>query len=197
MRALPTLMFTSFAFLLPAVTGPPAGAQDHPCFLAGASTEEAAERPSPLGHTSFTLGGETASVCYGRPSARGREIMGELVPFDRPWRTGANEATALHLPFAAEVGGLELEPGSYSLYTIPGREEWEIVINGEVERWGVPIDADVRKADVGTFTRPAETTAEMVEQLTFRWEPRSETMGHLVLEWEHTRVEIPVRRQGM
>lgn len=175
---------------------PDQGSPESPCFLRGATLEEAASRPSPLGQVTFTFGDGTATLCYGRPSARGRTVMGELVPFGEPWRMGANEATVLHLPFAAQVGGVALEPGSYSLYAVPGEREWEIVVNGSAARWGVPISDEVRAQDVGSFTRPATDTDRMVETLTYVWESHGEGMGHLVMEWEDTRVEIPVHGPG-
>lgn len=170
------------------------------CWLRGSTAEEAAQRPSPLGVVAIPMHGEEATLCYGRPSANDRVVMGELVPFGQPWRMGANEATAIHLPFDAEIGGrdgISVKAGSYSLIAIPGAEEWQIVINSSAERWGLPINDDVRMNDVGSFSRAAETTDEMVETLTFRWEPHGEMMGHLVMEWEHTRVEIPVHMAGM
>jgi hypothetical protein len=170
--------------------------QEITCYLARGTVEEAAERPSPLGQTTFTLGGQEAKLCYGRPSARGRTVFGELEAFGTPWRSGANEATAVHLPFAADIGGITLEPGSYSLYTVPGEEEWEVVLNGTAERWGIPISPEVRAADIGSFTRPAESTEEMVETLTYRWEPQSADAGELILEWENTRIRIPVHSAG-
>lgn len=174
-----------------------AHAQDTSCYLARGSVEEAAQRPSPLGETIIGIGGQEASFCYGRPSAKGRTVMGELVPFGQPWRMGANEATALHLPFTAEVGGVELEPGSYSLYVIPGEDEWTFVLNSVAERWGVPINDEVMAGDVGRFTRPAGPTDAMVEQLTVGWHAHGEGMGHLVIQWESTLVEIPVHGPGM
>jgi hypothetical protein len=175
----------------------PAQAQDATgCYLARGTMEDAANRPSPLGAVVITLGGEEAKLCYGRPSARGRTVMGDLVPMGTPWRTGANEATALHLPFSADVGGIELEPGVYSLYTIPGESEWKIVLNRAHERWGIPINDEVQAQDVGSFERSPEATEETVETLTFRWEPHGEGMGHLIMEWEHTRVEIPIHKAG-
>jgi hypothetical protein len=123
--------------------------------------------------------------------------MGELVPFGSPWRMGANEATGLHLPFAAEIGGVDLEPGSYSLYAVPGETEWEIVINGNAERWGIPINEEVMAQNVGSITRPVSVTESMVETLTYTWETHGEGMGHIVLEWENTRVEIPMHGPGM
>ena len=84
--------------------------------------EQLAERPSPLDSAIVTLGDAQAKVCYGRPAARGREVMGALVRFGEIWRFGANEATSIHLPFPADIGGLRVAPGAYSLYVVPGAE---------------------------------------------------------------------------
>ena len=166
------------------------------CFLNG-TPAEAAERPSPLGVVAIPLAGQEATLCYGRPSARGRTMVGGLDPLGQPWRMGANEATGIHLPFAATIGSVAVEPGSYSLYAIPGETEWEIVVNASAERWGVPIDADVRAQDVGSFTRSVAETDDFVETLTFTWEAHGEGMGHLVFEFENRRVEIPIHVAGM
>lgn len=167
------------------------------CYLARGDMAAAAQRPSPLGETTITLGGAEAKVCYGRPSAKGRVVMGELVPFGEAWRLGANEATAIHLPFEAEVGGVELEPGSYSIYAVPGASQWEFFINRNFQRWGIPINDEVTAENVGSFTRPVAATEDPVEQLTFRWETHAADMGHLIVEWENTRLEIPIRKSGM
>lgn len=167
------------------------------CVLMGATAEEAAQRPSPPGETEVVLGDNLGKLCYGRPSANGRVIMGELVPFGEPWRLGANEATVLHLAFSANVGGVELEPGSYSLYAIPGETDWEFVVNRTAERWGIPIDEEVQAADMGRFTVPTGSTRSMVEQLTVGWHSHGNVEGHLVVDWERTRVEIPVSVGGL
>ena len=159
--------------------------------------EEAAGRPSPLGQTTFTLGGEQGLLCYGRPSANGRVVMGELVPYGAPWRLGANEATVIHLPVAATIGTVEVEPGSYSLYAVPGESEWTFHVNEQVERWGIPISDEVMAADIGTFTVSAASTPSMVEQLTMEWVDHGAGMGHIVIDWENTRVEVPVHAAGM
>lgn len=173
-----------------------ASAQDLACYVTD-TPEEMAARPSPLGEVVLTLGDQAAKLCYGRPSANERTVMGELVPFGSPWRMGANEATAIHLPFAAEIGGLALEPGSYSIFGIPGESEWEIFVNGTAERWGVPISDEVRAEDLGSFTLRATAAAETVETLTYTWEPHGDGTGDIVMEWESTRVEIPVRGPRM
>ena len=174
-----------------------AQAQEPGCYLARGTLDEAAERASPLDSASIELGGDVAKVCYGSPRASGRAVMGELVPFDRPWRTGANEATGLHLQFPAEVAGIEVEPGSYSIYTVPGEGQWEVVLSSDFERWGIPISESVEQARVGSATVPATQTEEHVENMTFRFERVDERSAELILEWERTRVTIPVHRRGM
>jgi hypothetical protein len=167
-------------------------AQDLSCWLRGVTLEEAMERPSPLGQTEIALGDHVGKVCYGRPSARGRVIEGGLIPFGEVWRLGANEATGLHLPFPAQVGGIELEAGSYSLYAIAGEFEWEFTVNSNAERWGIPVNDEVQAQDIGTFTGLPRTMTEPVEQFTINWHTHGGDNGHLVLEWGVTRVEIEV-----
>lgn len=192
MRSVPCRQALFAGLALIAANPTVAVGQDTTCFIARGSLEEATQRPSPLGETVFSLGGQEVSVCYGRPSVKGREVMGGLVPFGQDWRVGANEATAIHLPISAEIGGVELEAGSYSLYAQVGPEEWTFFLNSNFERWGVPINDEVKATEVGSFTRPVEATGEMVEQLTIDWDSHGDRMGHLVIRWEHAQVEIPV-----
>jgi hypothetical protein len=165
------------------------------CWLQEGTAADAAARPSPLGEVRFTLGSQEALLCYGRPSAKGRAVMGTLVPYGEPWRLGANEATTLHLPFAAHVGGVAVEPGSYSLYAVPGEKEWEFFVNSQAQRWGIPINTEVMGANVGSFKRPVGATAAPVEQLTFRWEGTDDATGQLVMEWASTQVSMTIHRR--
>lgn len=169
-----------------------AAVQEAPACQFRASGEELTGRASPPDSATAEIGGQTARLCYGAPSMRGRQIVGELVPLGQPWRMGANEPTTLHLPVAAEIGGVAVEPGSYSLYAIPGESEWTIVVNSAVDRWGIPINDEVRAADVGSFTVQPETLDEPVERLSITMEP-AESGAHVVVEWETTRVSFPIR----
>ncbi len=210
MRSLRTLFLTLTSVALVGSCGPSSDSEaeesgeidvsaaeaavDISCWLRGGTTEaEAAERPSPLGQTEIVLEGHTGRICYGRPSARDRVVEGGLIPFGEPWRVGANEATAIHLPFPARVGGVDLEPGSYSLYAVAGEFEWEFFLNSEAERWGIPIDEEVTAGDIGSFTGLPRTLTEPVEQFTINWHSHDGDNGHLVLEWGTTRVEIEIR----
>lgn len=173
---------------------PPASAQAEPgCWLRdGVTPQEAAQRASPRDSASTELAAGVAKVCYGAPSARGREIMGGLVPYGQPWRGGADEATALHLTFPAEVAGVNLEPGSYSLYFLPREGSWVVHVNSVEERWGIPIGSDVMDNDIGQGSVSPEATDQMIEQMRYRWHEVGPNRAHLILEWENTRVPIPV-----
>ncbi|HEX6927182.1 MAG TPA: DUF2911 domain-containing protein [Longimicrobiaceae bacterium] len=153
-------------------------------------------RPSPYDSTAFTLGGQRSLVCYGRPSMRGRTIFGGLVPYGQLWRTGANEPTTIHLPVAATIAGIQVEPGSYSLYTVPGEQEWTVIVNASTSQWGIEnqYTEEVRAQEVGRATVPSEQIDAPVETFVIRAEPQGEDAVDLVLEWETTRVRIPVQR---
>src|SRR5690606_22287390 len=106
--------------------------------------------------------------------------------------TGANEPTIIHTPVAATIAGVRVEPGSYSIYTVPGREQWTIVVNRSITQWGheSSYTDEVRGQEVGRATVPATTVEQPVEQFTIRSEPAGEG-SNLILEWERTRVTIP------
>ena len=168
---------------------------DAPACLYGASGDELTSRPSPPDSSVVRLGEGAVKVCYSAPSARGRQVFGGLVPYGRPWRLGANEATTIHVTVPAEIGTVRVEPGTYSLYAIPGESEWTIVVNRAADRWGIPIDEGVRAQDVGSFTVAPETT-DHVERFSIDLEPAEDGAAQMVIAWETTRVTFPVRAAG-
>ena len=171
----------------------PAQAPPGACTHTG-SAANFAKRPSPLDSAQATIAGATVKVCYGRPSARGRTMLGGELPFGTPWRLGANEPTRLTLPYAAEVGGVHVAAGTYSLYVVPQATSWEVHVNKVVDRWGIPIDAAVEAQDAGKGTVPVEALTQAVEQLTI--EVVAGPPSELVVSWEKTRVRIPVKKAG-
>lgn len=171
----------------------PSSAQAAECSFRGAP-EALADRESPLDSVEVRLGDDTALLCYGRPSARGRAMVGGQDPFGLPWRLGANEPTTLHLPFPATIGTVDVPAGSYSLYAIPQDGPWTIVVNSNTNRWGIPLSPDVRRSDVGSFTVETSTLDEHVETMTFRFEGGGSS-GALVYLWESTTFRIPITRR--
>jgi len=168
-------------------------AQDR-CWIQG-DASSVGRRQSPLDSTSVALDGGAIKVCYGRPSARSREVMGQLVPYGAPWRLGANEATSIHVPFAARIAGTDVAPGWYSLYVIPDAKQWQIVVNREAQRWGVPINDEVRTKDVGSGVVAVERLDRPVETLTITLQRRSGTAATMDVEWENTRIAVPIEKR--
>jgi len=175
--------------------------------------EEVSGRSSPLLDVTVDYENGVGRLCYGAPSARDREVMGGLVPFGNPWRAGANEPTTLHLTAPALLGTVPtggpsidafmaldpvfLEAGSYSLYAIPGEDEWEIFVNPNHERWGIPITDEVRSTEIGSFKVVPEATDEMVETMSYDYNPIGEnTMGTFSMMWENTRVSFHLHPGG-
>jgi hypothetical protein len=150
-------------------------------------------RKSPLDSVSFKVAGQTVKVCYGRPSSRGRVMLGgEAVPYGKIWRTGANEPTIFYAPVALKVAGIALQPGVYSLYTVPSASEWKIIVNRSISQWGKEDEyTDAVKAqEVGRAKVKAESVSKPIETFTIRAEPAG-AQASLVLEWEKARVRIP------
>jgi DUF2911 family protein len=160
-----------------------------------AKSQDPKVRASPHDSASVALDGGTVKVCYGRPNVRGRPIMGGLVPYGEPWRMGADEATAIYVPFAAKIAGVKVAPGWYSLYAIPTAKDWQIVVNSDAKRWGVDIDAKVRAKDVGTGTVPAEKSAPPAEALTIALSKDSPTKATMDVTWADAHVRVPIEKQ--
>jgi hypothetical protein len=168
-----------------------AQATDRGCWMRG-TREAVAGRPSAFDSTSIMLRGGEVKVCYSAPKKSGRLIMGGLVPFGEPWRLGANEATAIYMPARGTVAGVPVNAGWYTLYVIPSAKDWTVVVNSSIQRWGIPIDANVRAKDVGNGTVPVEATSSLEEALKLRLVGTGASSANLVVQWDRTRVSIPV-----
>lgn len=167
-----------------------AGQEPVPSCKVQGSREWLSTRPSPLDSAVAVIGGKTVKVCYSRPSARGRAVFGGLVEYGKLWRTGANEPTVLHLPFAADVAGVRLEPGRYMLFTAPNPGEWGVVFFTSDAEDPVQMFQTMRRVGLGAAS--SEDLAAPVDTLTIRGIDGG-TEGALMLEWERVRVRIPIR----
>jgi hypothetical protein len=143
---------------------------------------------SPPGQTSAKIGAATVTIDYGRPSMRGRAIMGGLVPYDKVWRTGANRATHLKTDADLRVGSLVVPAGTYTLYTIPGEKAWTLIINKQTGQWGTQYD---QAQDLGRVEMKRDATPAPVEQFTMTLAGAGPA-GTLTLEWENTRASVTV-----
>ncbi len=163
-------------------------------FVLGATTTTAQLKLPVLSPTS-TVSQEFATskieITYSRPSMKGRVIFGDLVPYNQVWRTGANAATKVTFGEEVVIGGTTVKPGSYSLYTVPGRSEWEVIINTNTGNWGAngydTKDDVVRfKVTPTTLTSPVETFTMGVGNITYN-------TCTIDLAWDRTHVSIPVK----
>ena len=151
-------------------------------------------RISRLDSVITTLGSDTLVVCYSRPRMLGRPIMGRVVPFGEPWRLGANEATTLTVSAPVLFGDIRLAAGSYSLYAVPEQREWRVIVNRAGRRWGIPINDTVKAQDIGSVSAAVEAITPPVEELRIQFERDGSDAVDLVIEWERTRVRVPIRR---
>jgi hypothetical protein len=168
---------------------------DPACITMNTKQLPLATRKSPLDSLSFTVGGKAVKVCYGRPSLRGRKMLGgEPVPYGKLWRTGANEPTMIHTTGPITIAGIRVPAGSYSLYTVPGPTEWVVIVNRSITQWGEESNyTDAVKAqEVGRAKVKAEAAGPPVETFTIRADPPAADARALVLEWQATRVRIPL-----
>jgi hypothetical protein len=134
------------------------------------------------------VGAADVWVDYGRPLRRGRTIFGDVVPWDQVWRTGANAATQLGVSAPVTLGGKPLAAGTYSVWTLPMRSGWQLIVNAQAGQWGTQHDP---ARDVLRVPLAAETLTEPVEQFTIALEPAG-AVGALVLRWDRTRLSVPI-----
>lgn len=144
---------------------------------------------SPEEKLSFDNNGLEVNVTYCRPQMKGRKVFGELVPYDKVWRTGANAATVVSVNNDVTVAGKAVPAGEYTLWTIPNENNWTIILNKETGQWGTNYDEseDLLRVDV-----PAEEITSPVEQFTIKLVSADDGIN-LNLMWENTKVIVPVR----
>lgn len=152
--------------------------------------QEAKTRPSPLAITSARYKETYIKITYSQPRKNGREIFGELVPFDKLWRTGANEATELTCTKDILINGFLLKAGTYSLFSIPNQIKWTIIINSDLGLWG-SYNYNTKK-DVFRFDVPVLTSESIYEAFTIQLDQKNDVADLLML-WDKTKVSIPIK----
>jgi hypothetical protein len=139
----------------------------------------------------LSLDTNVVSVNYGRPSMRGRKIMGELVPWNKVWRTGANQATHFRTSFDMVLGGVPVPRGTYTFWTLPSPSGWKIILNKQTGQWGTVYD---ERQDLARFDATVSTAEAPVDTFTIRLVPTGKTSGQLRLAWERTLVTVPFEK---
>ena len=142
---------------------------------------------SPTATISQKVGLTDVKIEYSRPNAKGRKVMGDLVPFNgEVWRTGANASTKISFSDDVTVGSTKLTKGTYALYTIPGAQQWTIILNKNTSLWG--SDGYKAEEDAVRINVKPETVSPRVETFTMNLANTKDESGEVEVVWENTRV---------
>lgn len=161
------------------------------CFSFAGSAQVKMPAPSPTQTVKQEFAIGSIELTYSRPAAKGRKIFGDLVPFNKLWRTGANAATRLVLTEPLEIGGKNVDTGTYVLYTIPGIDSWDIILNKGLKNWGT--DGYKESEDVVKFRVEPMKMKEKVESFTMQFVDVKPESCELQIMWEKTVVGIPIK----
>lgn len=146
-------------------------------------------RISPKAEVMQTVGFTDVRIVYSRPGVKGREIWGKLVPYDAVWRAGANEATKITFSTDVTIEGKKLKKGSYSLFAIPGKNDWTIIFNKVADQWGA---FEYNESEDALRVKVKTEKAIWQEWLSYTINKASDTSAVIRLEWEKIKVPIKV-----
>ncbi len=150
---------------------------------------------SPKDTVEFKLNDLELEVFYNRPSKRDREVFGGIVPYDKVWRTGANEATTFKTNQALKIGGDSLPAGKYTLWTIPNDTLWKVFFNSKQYPWGVDDAMNAMREpefDVLAIEIPVEEMSKTVEQFTIAFDNSTDNLS-LTLAWDNIKIVVPLK----
>ena len=153
--------------------------------------EPSSNRASPLAVASMRYKDAYFKIVYSQPAKRGRQIFGKLVPYGQVWRTGANEATEITLTGDMQINGTLLRAGTYSVFTIPDKDEWTIIINKDLGLWGA-YNYNPKQDEMRFKVSTAQTQGEVYEHFTIELVQKNE-VAQLNMMWDTVRITIPVK----
>ena len=157
-------------------------------------------QPSPKAVVSQVIGLTDVEIDYSRPSAKGRTIFGDLVPFGKVWRTGANENTIIYFSDDVIITGKTLKKGKYALYTLPKADSWDFIFYATTDNWGTPETWDESKVVLRVAAKP-ETLSRNVESFLISFTNLDNNFANLELAWEKTvvvlKIEVPTQKTAI
>jgi hypothetical protein len=158
------------------------------CFTTNAQFET--PQPSPAAMVKQVVGLTDVTLEYSRPAMRGRTVFGDLVPFEKVWRTGANKNSVISFSTDVKISGKDLKAGSYAIFSKPGESVWEVYFYTNTENWGAPQNWDASKVAAIVKANPIKT-ADKAESFTIAINHLSDNGAHLEISWDDTKVAIP------
>ena len=171
-------------------------------FMAGFSAEAQLKTPQSSPKTTIvqSVGLTDVEINYSRPSARGRVVFGNLIPFGKVWRTGANENTTVSFSDDVVIDGKTLKKGKYSLYSIPKIESWEIIFYKTTDNWGNPTEWKEENVALRATVKP-ETINKSVETFTIGISALDNNFAFLEIYWENSyaalKFEVPTQQKAI
>jgi hypothetical protein len=174
----PKLQFGKVALLATLLLFPTVGCQHKP-------------RPSPTASASCDLGdGRMINTVYSSPRMKGRKIYGDLVPFGKVWRAGANEATTFVTSSDLLVGGTPVPAGKYTIFTVPGADKWTLIINRKTGEWGIPYIYE--SSELARIGMTVSKLPSPLEDFTIAYD-KSPVGCSLRMDWEAARASVNIR----
>ena len=160
--------------------------------MLGSAQMDKGSRPSPAAKASCALAdGKTITVDYSSPRAKGRKVFGGLVPYGEVWRAGANEATTFVTTTDLMIGGTHIAAGNYTIFTIPNKDKWTLIISKKTGEWGIPYpgaDSDLARVDMKASAVPSA-----VENFTIAFD-KTASGCTLRMDWETTRASVAISK---
>tara|TARA_B110000003_G_scaffold126761_3_gene128813 strand:+ start:1116 stop:1952 length:837 start_codon:yes stop_codon:yes gene_type:complete len=157
-------------------------------------------KPSPSATINQTVGLTDIKIEYSRPAMRGREVMGNLVPYGELWRTGANANTKISFSDPVIISGVEIPEGTYALYTRPGKQMWEVFFYKKSDNWSLPKVWDANQVAVVSESK-VNKTDDTVKSFTIGLNNITNNNVELTISWENTKVntliEVPTVKKTM
>lgn len=155
---------------------------------------------SPKASIEQVVGLTDVKVDYSRPSAKGRSVYGELVPYGRLWRTGANANTIISFSDDVVINGKTLAAGEYALFTLPKADSWDVIFYTDTNNWGLPEKYDEKKEALRVTVKP-EFLTRNIETFTIGINNLDNDYGHIEIAWEKTMVsvkfEVPTKQAAL
>lgn len=147
---------------------------------------------SPITEVTQEVGLTQVKLSYSRPSAKGRKVFGDLVPFNEVWRTGANASTKLTFAQDVKIEGNALKAGTYALYTIPGDKEWTVIIHTNTKHRSIAGDVYKPAEDAFRFKVKPAKTSNVVETFTIQFGDITTKSCNVIVSWEDTQIKFKV-----
>ena len=157
--------------------------------LMGCAVVTLAQYTSPPAETSVAIGGKKIAIKYCAPSMHGRKIFGGLEPYNKVWRAGANEATALHTEADLDLKGVAVPKGDYTLFVWLDAKQWQLIINKQTGQWGLEYN---KNQDLGRVPMDMSKPSAPIETYKMTLSTAGGNKGKLELAWDNTIASVPI-----